>query len=56
MRVPLAVHALLLLAVPAVASAMTIDDLTIGTTVSGPKLTVPEIKGRVDYVIYWGTH
>src|SRR5260370_27811776 len=56
MRAPLAVHALLLVAIPAIASAMTIDDLVVGTTVSGPKLTVAEMKGKVDYVVYWGTH
>ena len=38
------------------AMAMTLDDLTPGTTVSGPNLTVKEMKGKVVYVVYWGTH
>lgn len=45
--------AALTLCVPAM--AMTIDDLNPGTTVHGPKLPVKEMKGKVTFVIYWGT-
>jgi hypothetical protein len=41
---------------PLAAQAMTIDDLTEGKTVLGPKLTAKEMKGKVVYVEYWGTH
>jgi len=34
---------------------MTLDDLVVGTTVSGPNLTRAEMKGKVVYVDYWGT-
>jgi hypothetical protein len=40
----------------AVASAMTLDDLSPGKTVDGPALTLKEMKGKVVYVVYWGTH
>ena len=45
----------LCLAVPGLASAMTVDDLSPGKTVHGTKLTVPEMHGKVVYVEYWGT-
>lgn len=52
MRVMLA--ALVFACLPAV--AMTIDDLSPGKTVSGPNLTVKDMKGKVTLVMYWGTH
>lgn len=36
--------------------AMTIKDLQPGKTVSGPSLTVDEMKGKVVIVMYWGTN
>ena len=45
----------LLLMVPTVASAMTLDDLTPGTTVHGPDVSASDLKGKVVYVEYWGT-
>lgn len=41
---------------PVTASAMTLDDLTEGKTVVGPKLGVEELKGKIVYVEFWGTH
>lgn len=38
------------------AADMTLDDLRVGTTVSGPEATLNDMKGKVVYVIYWGTH
>lgn len=35
---------------------MTITDLAIGKHVSGPNLTAKDLKGKVVYVVYWGTH
>lgn len=40
--------------VPAMA-ALSIDDLVPGKTVSGPNLTVKDMKGKVTLVMYWGT-
>ncbi|MCW8133383.1 MAG: hypothetical protein KIS92_23775 [Planctomycetota bacterium] len=45
-----------LLAVPSLASAMTLDDLTVGKTASGPDISLAELKGKIVYVDYWGTH
>lgn len=45
-----------LLVVPAIASAMTLDDLTVGKTASGPDVTLAELKGKIVFVDYWGTH
>jgi len=42
------------LALPAF--AMTLKDLQPGKTISGPKLTVDEMKGKVVIVMYWGTN
>ena len=39
----------------AAASAMTLDDLSPGKTVSGQALTLKEMKGKVVLVYYWGT-
>jgi hypothetical protein len=50
----LALASILAACVPAM--AMTLDDLTPGKTVSGPDLTVKEMKGKVVYVVFWGTH
>jgi len=36
-------------------AAMTLNDLIPGTTVSGPELTLKEMKGKVVYVVFWGT-
>lgn len=47
---------LLSVLVCASASAMTLSDLTAGTTVAGPKLTPKDLKGKVVFVVYWGTH
>lgn len=44
-----------LLAVPGIAAAMTLDDLTVGKTVCGPNTTLAEMKGKIVYVEYWGT-
>lgn len=38
------------------AADMTLDDLRIGTTVSGREATLNDLKGKVVYVLYWGTH
>jgi hypothetical protein len=46
----------LLLACCPVASAMTLDDLSPGKTVHGPNLSLKEMKGKVVFVLYWGTH
>jgi len=43
------------LALPAVAFGMTLDDLTPGKTVSGPNLSVADMKGKVVLVMFWGT-
>ena len=45
-----------LLACCSVASAMTLDDLSPGKTVHGPNLSLKEMKGKVVFVLYWGTH
>jgi len=39
----------------AMASAMTLDDLSPGRTVDGPTLTLKDMKGKVVFVNYWGT-
>ncbi|HLX63989.1 MAG TPA: TlpA disulfide reductase family protein [Planctomycetota bacterium] len=36
--------------------AMTLNDLSIGTHVTGPKLAPKDLKGKVVFVVYWGTH
>ncbi len=46
--------AILVACVPAF--GMTLTDLTIGKHVSGPNLTQKDLKGKVVYVVYWGTH
>lgn len=45
-----------LLAYCSAAAAMTLDDLIPGKTVSGPNLSVKEMKGKVVFVLFWGTH
>ena len=35
---------------------MTLDDLTIGKHASGPQLSAKDLKGKVVFVVYWGTH
>lgn len=50
------VAAALCLAIPSLAGAMTLDDLTIGKTVSGPNPTKEELKGKIVLIEYWGTH
>jgi len=50
----ISILALAILALPAF--AMTIKDLQPGKTVSGPSLTVDEMKGKVVIVMYWGTN
>lgn len=45
-----------LLVVPSIASAMTLDDLNVGKTASGPDTPLAELKGKIVYVDYWGTH
>ena len=37
------------------ASAMTLEDLVPGKTVSGPNLTTKDLKNKVVFVVYWGT-
>ena len=44
------------LALPALAWGMTLDDLSVGKTVSGPDLSLSDLKGKVVLVEYWGTH
>jgi hypothetical protein len=39
----------------AACAAMTIDDLSPGRTVSGPNLSVKDMKNKVVLVMYWGT-
>ena len=41
---------------PALAYGMTLDDLTVGKTVNGPDAKLDELKGKIVYVEYWGTH
>ena len=45
----------LMAALPLAAKEMTLDDLTVGQTVLGPKISAAELKGKVVYVEYWGT-
>jgi len=56
MRMQATYLAPVLLVCCAAASAMTLDDLSPGKTVSGPALTLKEMKGKVVYVYFWGTH
>ena len=49
----LALSAVLIL--PAVASGMSLDDLTPGKTVCGPNLSAADMKGKVVLVMFWGT-
>ncbi|MBI3270717.1 MAG: hypothetical protein HYZ53_17070 [Planctomycetes bacterium] len=56
MRIPLLLGALALLAAPAFAGGMALDDLKPGTTVHGAALSLDEMRGKVVYVEYWGTH
>jgi len=44
------------LATSAHAASMSLDDLNTGKTVSGPELSVKDMKGKVVFVVYWGTH
>ncbi len=48
--------ALLLMLPVAASAAMTLDDLLPGKTVSGPNLAVKDMKGKVVFVEFWGTH
>ena len=36
--------------------AMTLEDLVPGNTVFGPNLTAKDMKGKVVFVEFWGTH
>ena len=45
-----------LLAAPLLGADMTLDGLTTGKTVFGPETSIKEMKGKVVYVVYWGTH
>ena len=47
---------IIILAASGLASAMTLDDLVPGKTVVGPNLSVAEMKGKVVFVEFWGTH
>ena len=53
MRTVSAVLAAVLLA--GSASALSLSDLTVGTTVSGPNLALKDLKNKIVYVVYWGT-
>jgi len=53
MRKQLMMAAVLLF--PLVASGMTLDDLVVGNTVHGPKLSLEDMRGKVVLVEYWGT-
>ena len=44
------------LVLSAQAHAMTLEDLVPGNTVFGPNLSVKDMKGKVVFVEYWGTH
>jgi thiol-disulfide isomerase/thioredoxin len=37
-------------------AAMTLSDLTPGKTVHGPDTSLKDLKGKVVFVVYWGTH
>ena len=43
-------------AIPALSFGMTLDDLTTGKTVSGPDVSLKDMKGKIVFVDYWGTH
>ncbi len=45
----------LMTALPLAGKEMSLDDLTVGQTVLGPKISGAELKGKVVYVEYWGT-
>ena len=47
--------ALACLLVPCLARATSLDDLKLGTPISGPKLTPSDLEGKVVYVEFWGT-
>lgn len=47
---------LALLLVCASARAITINDLTLGKTDSGPNHALKDLKGKVVLVVFWGTH
>lgn len=47
--------AILSLAAFSASAAMTLNDLSPGTTVSGSDLSLEEMKGKVVAVVYWGT-
>ena len=48
---------LLLALIVAAASAeeLTLDNLTMGKTLAGPDLAIKDLKGKVVYVVFWGT-
>jgi hypothetical protein len=52
----LALTCALALTASANAASMSLDDLQPGKTVNGPELSVKDMKGKVVFVIYWGTH
>lgn len=56
MRTPSALALSLLVLAPFTAQGMTLDDLAPGKTVFGTALTVNEMKGKIVFVEYWGTH
>lgn len=37
-------------------AGMTLADLNPGSTVSGPKFGQSDYKGKVVFVVFWGTH
>ena len=45
----------LMSALPLAGKEMSLDDLTVGQTVLGPKLSKSDLKGKVVFVEYWGT-
>jgi len=42
------------LLMPAACQAMTIDDLSPGKTITGPNLTLKDMKGKIVLVVFWG--
>ena len=47
---------LALLLLSASAFAMTINDIVPGKHIAGPNLSAKDLKGKVVYVVYWGSH
>ena len=47
---------LALLLLSASTFAMTINDVMPGKHIAGPNLSAKDLKGKVVYVVYWGSH